>query len=89
VNQNYKEVQVLRPYQSPRSRGTNSRRRGTNPRSKGSNKRVNEFLANILTIASIKEQRPLNDDEINQYTQATIDFFVSKYELRRGADYGN
>ena len=89
MNQNYKEVQVLRPYQSPRSRGTNSRRRGTNPRSKGKNKRVNDFLANLLAIVSIKEQRNLSHEEIDQYTQATIEFFVSTYQSGKGFNNGN
>ena len=84
MNQNYKKVKVLRTYQSARSKGTNPRRHGTNPRSKGSNKRVNEFLDNVIAIASIKEQRNLTNDEIEQYTQATIDFFVNKYQNERG-----
>ena len=79
-----KELSILKKYQTPRSKGTNSRKRKTNPRAKGANKRVNTFLANILAIASIKEQRLLTSDEIDQFTQATIEFFVNQYD-RKGA----
>lgn len=80
-----REATILKKYQSPRSNGTNSRKRKTNPRAKGTNKRVNVFLANVLAIASIKEQRFLTDEEVDQYTQATIEFFVGQYEAGRGA----
>ena len=79
-----KELSILKKYQTPRSKGTNSRKRKTNPRAKGANKRVNTFLANILAIASIKEQRLLTSDEIDQFTQATIEFFINQYD-RKGA----
>jgi hypothetical protein len=79
-----KELSILKKYQTPRSKGSNSRKRRTNPRAKGTNKRVNTFLANVLAIASIKEQRPLTGVEIDQFTQATIEFFVNQYD-RKGA----
>lgn len=77
-----KELSILKKYQTPRSKGTNSRKRRTNPRAKGANKRVNTFLANILAIASIKEQRPLTSIEIDQFTQATVEFFVNQYDRK-------
>ena len=84
LEQQKKELSIVKKYQTPRSKGTNSRKRKTNPRAKGANKRVNTFLANILAIASIKEQRLLTSDEIDQFTQATIEFFVNQYD-RKGA----
>jgi hypothetical protein len=82
---NNREVSILKSFQSPRSKGTNSKKRGTNPRAKGGNKRVNQFLSNVLAIVAIKEQRILSSEEIDLYTQATIDFFVRQYEESRGA----
>ena len=80
-----REVSILKSFQSSRSKGTNSRKRGTNPRARGDNKRVNQFLSNVLAIVTIKEQRLLSPEEVNLYTQATIDFFVRQYEESRGA----
>lgn len=77
-----KELSILKKYQTPRGKGTNSRKRKTNPRAKGTNKRVNTFLANILAIVSIKEQRLLTSVEIDQFTQATIEFFVNQYDRK-------
>jgi hypothetical protein len=79
-NRNEVGIKVLKPYRGSRSEGTNPRKKGTNPRSKGTNKRVHLFLAQILKIVSIKEGRPLTDSEIQQLTNATIEFFVSQYE---------
>lgn len=78
-NRNEVGIKVLKPYGSSRSEGTNPRKKGTNPRSKGTNKRVHLFLAQILKIVSIKEGRTLTDSEIQQLTNATIEFFVSQY----------
>ena len=82
---NNREVSILKSFQSPRSKGTNSRKKGTNPRAKGGNKRVNQFLSNVLEIVAIKEQRNLSSDEVDLYTQATINFFVRQYQESRGA----
>jgi hypothetical protein len=71
---------VLQKYQNPRSKGTNSRKRKTNPRAKGTNKRTNEFLESLLAIVRIKENRDLKESEVQQFIDATIQYFVGKYE---------
>ena len=73
-------ITILNPVKSSRQSGTNPRKRGTNPRSKGTNQRAHLFLAHILEIIAIKEGRNLTEVEIEEYTNATIEFFVSQYE---------
>lgn len=75
-------ITVLKPYRSSRSKGTNPRKKGTNPRAKGTNKKVHTFLAQVLTIVSIKEGRFLDQTEVDQYTTATIEFFKLQYKIR-------
>lgn len=80
-----KVLTVLRKYQTPRSKGTNSRKRKTNPRAKGTNKKTNEFLESLLAIVRIKENRDLKAFEVQQFTDATIQYFVSKYQQTKEA----